>query len=796
MAYDSSDDELPELNAILAPKPLMATSTNANLRRSPRKKGTVERCLSGSPEKKKPQDRNLSPTKSSQPAPARPTNKKVSSLGRINLPTPEQEPVLSQRPILTELCLTSNNRQSPVREERPFKIPHVDSLLLPRSAIVKQNEHETSNRVVGKSKTGSKRVLRDDGTSMMSLMTEAARKSVTRQSLQKKAQQSSYASRFILKEARCNDDEEDSIAEEEDEDTDLSGFIVDDDAELSYHDSSASESDREVKPRSIKRIVDRPRRRLVRGSPTRRRLSFLNDDSDNERKDTSPDTLADAFQDLGLHENDTNSATGMQAEVIELTSSPIASPKVDLKSYLPPTSSQPSLTGSKPAIHPDYHSSNPFNGSDTVVRLAPPASPTVMAPPTKMTRHDITDDTEIPGGETHDGFITPPRTPPKSKIHSPSKLLSPSKRQLVPRSPHRPSMDAFWDHNVVNDWNDEFSPKKSPAKSPKKGLARFQIYSDFEDDDNFVNTSSDSLPHSCTPPRHPSSKSQSPMKSPEKEEKKRLLDLKRAAVAKKKDFDDRKERLAIDLLNELDSKIAKSQLSTLAASSGGIHIIWSKTLRSTAGRANWKRTASKISGSPMKAGITEGPGIKVEHFASIELAEKIIDSEDRLVNTLAHEFCHLTNFMISNVRDQPHGASFKSWAAKVTNHLRNSEVDMWRKVEVTTKHDYAINHKYLWVCVGREQTNAMEFLNIEDDEGCGAEYGRHSKSIDTTKHRCGKCKGKLVQVRPKPRAPPSPKKQFRNRETSNTQRSSGSDVARSSSQGTMGCHVEMIELSD
>ena len=48
----------------------------------------------------------------------------------------------------------------------------------------------------------------------------------------------------------------------------------------------------------------------------------------------------------------------------------------------------------------------------------------------------------------------------------------------------------------------------------------------------------------------------------------------------------------------------------------------------------------------------------------------------------------------------------------------------------------------------------MEFPSLEDDEGCGAEYGRHSKSIDTEKQRCGRCKGRLVQVRPKPRESP------------------------------------------
>ena len=34
---------------------------------------------------------------------------------------------------------------------------------------------------------------------------------------------------------------------------------------------------------------------------------------------------------------------------------------------------------------------------------------------------------------------------------------------------------------------------------------------------------------------------------------------------------------------------------------------------------------------------------------------------------------------------------------------------------------------------------------------CGLEYKRHSKSIDPSKHSCGSCKGKLVQVQPAPR---------------------------------------------
>jgi hypothetical protein len=52
-------------------------------------------------------------------------------------------------------------------------------------------------------------------------------------------------------------------------------------------------------------------------------------------------------------------------------------------------------------------------------------------------------------------------------------------------------------------------------------------------------------------------------------------------------------------------------------------------------------------------------------------------------------------------------------------------------VEVTTKHSYEIDYKYIWEC-----------------SGCGMEYKRHSKSIDVAKHRCGKCKDHLVQTKP------------------------------------------------
>ena len=550
--------------------------------------------------------------------------------------------------------------------------------------------------------------------------------------------------RFVFSEAKCNDDEEHSEPEEDqEEDTDLSGFIVDDGADLSYDSSSDGDS---IPTRKSKSVVThtKPRRRLQRGSPQRRRLETMGD-AEGPNEDTDTD-LALTLEGFGLEEKN-NRGRKASIEVIDLTESPEKNP------------TRPPLSSAFSSELGHEQDSSPISGLlrnfSESLRLPPPSFDLLGGIPQKQRSSGSGSHMSGAGGLTRDErYTTPPATPPRSpsKLKSPSKLLSPSKRDAIARSPHRQSTDAFWDLHTINDWNDENSPKKPPAASPgKRALARFQIWSDDSDDEQLNDGSSSSLPSPCSSPTKP----RSPVKSPEKAERQRLAAAKQTSKARKAAFDAAKETMAQELFDELDKHITSSKLTALSASTGGVKIIWSKTLRSTAGRANWRRTVTKPTASPIKGNtIPSGPGVTVEHFANIELASKVIDSEDRLVNTLAHEFCHLANFMVSNIRDQPHGASFKAWAKKATTHLQKSDNELWRKVEVTTKHSYKIDHKYLWLCAGRERSKAAEFLNIKEDEGCGAEYGRHSKSIDTDTQRCGRCKGKLLQVRPKPRESP------------------------------------------
>jgi len=254
-------------------------------------------------------------------------------------------------------------------------------------------------------------------------------------------------------------------------------------------------------------------------------------------------------------------------------------------------------------------------------------------------------------------------------------------------------MDAFWSQDVVNDWNDEYSPRKKLEARPKPKF------------DPNEDPSEGGLLFSPT------------KKSPVKQD--------RALKDAKKAFSQKKHALAESFLAELDSTITDNQISTLAAATGGVKIIWSKKLNTTAGRANWKRET--IRSSKLQAD-GKPPPPTYRHHAAIELAEKVIDDEDRLLNVIAHEFCHLANFMVSNIKTNPHGKEFKAWAAKVSRKFAD------RGIEVTTKHSYAIDYKYVWEC-----------------ENCGLEFKRHSKSIDPSRHQCGVCKSKLVQTKPVPR---------------------------------------------
>ncbi|KAL8854066.1 MAG: hypothetical protein Q9221_001189 [Calogaya cf. arnoldii] len=234
-------------------------------------------------------------------------------------------------------------------------------------------------------------------------------------------------------------------------------------------------------------------------------------------------------------------------------------------------------------------------------------------------------------------------------------------------------IDAFWSQEVINDWNDSYTPKKPAQPSPLRNTNAI-----IEDDKH------------CTSP------CQTGRRSPSKS----LIKADKEAAERRKAFNKEKYQLAAAFLTEIDQTIVNGQVAKLAESTGGVRLVWSKKLQSTAGRANWRREAIRTKDAGGELSTTT-----YRNHASIELAEKVIDDEDRLINVIAHEYCHLLNFMISNIKDNPHGKEFKIWAKKCSAAFAH------RGVNVTTTHVYEISYK----------------------------------------HSCGKCHEKLVQVKPTPR---------------------------------------------
>lgn len=105
----------------------------------------------------------------------------------------------------------------------------------------------------------------------------------------------------------------------------------------------------------------------------------------------------------------------------------------------------------------------------------------------------------------------------------------------------------------------------------------------------------------------------------------------------------------------------------------------------------------------------------------IELAPKILDSADRVRDTLVHEMCHAACWLVHGNRGG-HGSLWKFWASRVQQVFPDIP-------PVRTCHGYEINTKYVYVCTG-----------------CGGKIGRHSKSIDVTKVCCSRCKSKFELV--------------------------------------------------
>ncbi|KAI1122051.1 hypothetical protein F5Y10DRAFT_254991 [Nemania abortiva] len=320
---------------------------------------------------------------------------------------------------------------------------------------------------------------------------------------------------------------------------------------------------------------------------------------------------------------------------------------------------------------------------------------------------------EAPATKETKAPILEPMTPRKNLPASPNKV------PRIPLSPWKPEHKEFWDPEVNFAWIDKHSP---PKKSTKKTL-------DLTAPDN-------------------------------KEELKRRYGTSPEKKQARKAFDAVKEDLARDFLLELDQVVTNGKLAQLTETTGGLRIVWSNTLLTTAGRAHWKcKTTTTTSKQPSSSSSAPASSTSttitkttaVQHYASIELAMKVLSNEADLLNTVAHEFCHLAVFLLHGKPKAAHGAEFKTYGQRVMHAASSSSTgvsagdntkgtllqiprDRGVEINVTTRHSYEIEYRFVWRCAD-----------------CGAEVSRHSRSVDPTQQRCGRCMGGLVQVKPVPR---------------------------------------------
>ena len=135
----------------------------------------------------------------------------------------------------------------------------------------------------------------------------------------------------------------------------------------------------------------------------------------------------------------------------------------------------------------------------------------------------------------------------------------------------------------------------------------------------------------------------------------------------------------------------------------GLEIVWNNRLRNTAGRAKWKKV--KTTSSPSKVPHLP-PTIRNE--CTIELSTKVLDTREKLYNTLSHELCHIAVWLLSKEPNgPPHGSNFKLWGKRCMLFGQT------KGLKITTTHSYQIDYKFRWKCLrfecGKMYTKTLSF---------------------------------------------------------------------------------------
>lgn len=135
-------------------------------------------------------------------------------------------------------------------------------------------------------------------------------------------------------------------------------------------------------------------------------------------------------------------------------------------------------------------------------------------------------------------------------------------------------------------------------------------------------------------------------------------------------FKNTKEELCKVLYKLYNEKIFDNRLPS------DMSIEWNIRMRGTAGFCYNKKSTKTIGG--------------IIRSSRIVLASKILDSADRLRDTLVHEMCHAAAWLLNEVCDG-HGAFWKAWASKAMKAFPDLP-------PIRRCHDYKISTKFTYRC--------------------------------------------------------------------------------------------------
>ncbi|XP_071559407.1 uncharacterized protein [Temnothorax nylanderi] len=191
------------------------------------------------------------------------------------------------------------------------------------------------------------------------------------------------------------------------------------------------------------------------------------------------------------------------------------------------------------------------------------------------------------------------------------------------------------------------------------------------------------------------------------------------------DYKNNKEELCKKLYELYNEKVFNNKLPR------DTPIEWNVRMRGTAGYCYNKKLVKSLTGSIIKS-------------SRIVLATKIVDTPDRLRDTLIHEMCHAASWIIDDISDG-HGVFWTRWANKAMKTFPElPPIRRCHSYEIKTKFTYRCiecGYRYRILIMMKIDLKIASVIFLKHIIFCSV--GRHSKSLDIDKKRCGYCYGKF-----------------------------------------------------